>query len=112
MNTMPKYVASTTLTEPLAWQNSTLLRGDIGEAVAALRAEEGRDIHVIGSPGLVRTLIEHDLVDELQLMIDPLVVGGGKRLFSDDGALRPLRLVDTQATSTGAILVTYAAAEG
>jgi dihydrofolate reductase len=111
LNALPKYVASTTLTEPLEWQNSTLLRGDVREAVGALTAEEGKDLHVIGSPGLVQTLLKLDLVDELQLMIDPLVVGGGKRLFRDDGALRPLRLVDSQVTSTGAILATYAAAK-
>lgn len=111
LNALPKYVASTTLTEPLEWQNSTLLRGDVRGAVSALTAEEGKDLHVIGSPGLVQTLLKLDLVDELQLMIDPLVVGGGKRLFRDDGALRPLRLVDSQVTSTGAILATYGAAE-
>jgi dihydrofolate reductase len=111
LNALPKYVASTTLTEPLEWQNSTLLRGDVREAVSALTAEEGKDLHVIGSPGLVQTLLKLDLVDELQLMIDPLVVGGGKRLFRDDGALRPLGLVDSQVTSTGAILATYVAAE-
>jgi dihydrofolate reductase len=65
---------------------------------------------VIGSTALVRTLIEHGLVDELRLMIDPVVLGGGKRIFRDDGLLRPLRLVDGQVTSTGAILATYAAA--
>jgi dihydrofolate reductase len=112
LNTLPKYVASTTLAEPLEWQNSTLLRGDIAQAVTALNAEDGRDLHVIGSPGLVQTLIGHHLIDELQLMIDPLVVGGGKRLFRDDGALRPLRLVESQVTSTGAIIATYSAAEG
>ena len=111
LNTLPKYVASTTLAEPLEWQNSTLLRGDVANAVTALKAEDGRDLHVIGSPGLVQTLIGHDLVDELQLMIDPLVVGGGKRFFGDDGALRPLLLVESQATSTGAIIATYSAAE-
>jgi dihydrofolate reductase len=110
LNALPKYVASTTLAEPLEWENSTLLRGDIGEAVPALKAEEGKDLHVIGSPGLVQTLIERELLDELQLMIDPLVVGGGKRLFRDDGALRPLQLVDSLVTSTGAIIATYAAA--
>jgi dihydrofolate reductase len=111
LNTRPKYVASATLAEPLEWQNSTLLRGDIAKGVTALKAEDGRDLHVIGSPGLVQSLIEHGLVDELQLMIDPLVVGGGKRLFGDDGTLRPLRLVDSQVTSTGAIIATYSAAE-
>jgi dihydrofolate reductase len=109
LNTLPKYVASRTLAEPLEWQNSTLLRGDVAKAVTALKAEAGRDLHVIGSPGLVQTLIGHDLVDELQLMIDPLVVGGGKRLFRDDRMLRPLLLVESQVTSTGAIIATYSA---
>jgi dihydrofolate reductase len=108
LNTRPKYVASTTLTEPLAWQNSMVLRGDdVAEAVAALKQEDGADLHVIGSTKLVQSLIEHDLVDEFRLMIDPVVVGGGKRIFRDDGVLRPLRLVDGQVMSTGAILATY-----
>ena len=112
LNALPKYVASTTLDEPLGWQNSMLLRGDIGAAVRALKAEEGKDLHVIGSPGLVQSLLVLGVVDELRLMIDPLVVGGGKRLFRDDGAHRPLRLADSQVTSTGAIIATYAAAGG
>jgi dihydrofolate reductase len=112
LNALPKYVASTTLEEPLGWQNSTLLRGDIGAAVRALKAEERNDLHIIGSPGLVQSLLVLGLVDELRLMIDPLVVGGGKRLFHDDGAHRPLRLADSQVTSTGAIIATYAAAGG
>jgi dihydrofolate reductase len=111
LNTKPKYVASTTLTEPLEWQSSRLLQGDVAEAVAALKQENGGDVHVIGSTVLVQTLIEHDLVDELRLMIDPLLLGGGKRIFRDDRALKPLRLVDSQATTTGAILATYAPAE-
>jgi dihydrofolate reductase len=111
LNTRPKYVASRTLTEPLAWQNSTVLQGDVVKAVAALKQEDGGDLLVIGSTELVQTLIEHDLVDEFHLMIDPLIVGGGKRIFRDDGALRPLRLVDSKVTTTGAILATYAPAE-
>ena len=88
LNTRPKYVASTTLAEPLAWQNSTLLKGDIATAVAALKQEAGADLYVIGSTKLVETLIEHHLVDEFRLMIDPVVVGGGgKRIFRADGAL-------------------------
>jgi dihydrofolate reductase len=110
LNTKPKYVASRTRTEPLEWQNSTLLEGDLAAAVEALKQEDGGDLHVIGSTELVRTLIEHGLVDEFRLMIDPVVLGGGKRIFRDDGLLRPLRLVDGQVTSTGAILATYAAA--
>ena len=109
LNASPKYVASTTLSEPLGWHNSRLLQGDIGASVRALKAEEGKDLHVIGSPGLVQTLMALGLVDELRLMIDPLMAGGGKRLFGDDGALRPLRLADSQVTSTGAIIATYAA---
>jgi dihydrofolate reductase len=111
LNTKPKYVASTTLDEPLGWQNATLLRGDVADAVAALKQEVGDDIHVIGSTQLVQTLTEHDLVDEFRMMIDPLLLGGGRRLFRDDGTLRPLRLVDSQVTTTGAILATYAPAE-
>jgi dihydrofolate reductase len=111
LNTKPKHLASTTLGEPLGWQNTTLLKGDVADAVAALKQEDGDDLHVIGSPHLVQTLTEHDLVDEFRVMIDPLLVGGGKRLFRDDGALRPLRLVDTQVTGSGAILATYAPAE-
>jgi dihydrofolate reductase len=111
LNTKPKYVASRTLSEPLEWQNSTVLEGDIAEAVPSLKQEDGGDLHVIGSSELVRDLIANDLVDELRVMIDPLVVGGGKRVFNDDGALRPWRLVDSQVTTTGAILATYAPAE-
>jgi dihydrofolate reductase len=110
LNTKPKYVASRTLTEPLEWQNSTVLQGDAARAVAALK-QDGGDLLVIGSTELVQTLIEHDLVDEFRVMIDPLVVGGGKRIFRDDGVLRPLRLVDSKVTTTGAIVATYAPAE-
>jgi dihydrofolate reductase len=111
LNTKPKYVASTTLTEPLEWQNSTLLRGEAAKAVAALKQEDGSDLHVIGSTELVQMLIEHSLVDEFRLMLDPVTLGGGKRIFRDDGVLRPLRLVDSTVTTTGAILATYAPAD-
>jgi dihydrofolate reductase len=107
LNTKPKYVASTTLTEPLEWQNSTVLQGEVAAAVADLKQEDGGDLHVIGSSQLVRMLIEHDLVDELRMMIDPLVVGGGKRLFAQDGVLRSLQLADSRVTTTGAIMATY-----
>jgi dihydrofolate reductase len=112
LNTKPKYVASRTLTEPLAWQNSRVLHGDVAEAVATLKQEDGEDLHVIGSSELVQTLFEHGLVDEFRVMIDPVVVGGGKRLFRDDGGLRLLRLVDSQVTTTGVIIATYAPADG
>jgi len=110
LNTKPKHVASTTLTEPLDWEGASLLQGDLAEAVSALKEEDGGDIHVIGSAELVRALLEHDLVDGLNLMIDPLAVGGGKSIFPDDGALRPMRLVRSEVTTTGAILATYARA--
>jgi dihydrofolate reductase len=110
LNSKPKWVASTTLSGDLEWQNSTALEGDLASAVEALKREDGDDIHVIGSLQLVRTLVENGLVDELRLMIDPVILGGGKRFFSDDGALRSFRLVDSKATSTGAILATYAPA--
>lgn len=107
LNTLPKYVASRTLTEPLQWENSTLLKGDVAEAVAALKQEDGKDLRVIGSAQLVQTLIGHDLVDELRVMIDPVLLGGGKRPFPHDGTLRSLRLIDSRVTTTGAILATY-----
>ena len=107
LNALPKYVASRTLTEPLQWENSTLLKGDVAEAVAALKQEDGKDLRVIGSAQLVQTLIGHDLIDELRLMIDPVVLGGGKRPFPEDGTLRSLRLIDSRVTTTGAILATY-----
>ena len=110
LNTKPKYVASMTLSEPLAWQNSTLLEGDVVEAVDALKQQDGADLHVIGSAELVQMLMEYNLVDEFRLMIDPVVLGGGKRIFRDDGSLRPLRLVDSEVTRTGAIHATYAPA--
>jgi dihydrofolate reductase len=112
LNTKPKYVASRTLAEPLEWQNSTLLRGDMAQAVRSLKQEDSGNLHVIGSSEFAQALIEHDLVDEYRLMIDPLVAGDGKRLFRNRGALKPLRLAESQTTSTGAILARYAVAEG
>jgi dihydrofolate reductase len=109
LNTKPKYVASTTLTEPLEWQPSTVLQGELDEAVGALKQEDGGDLYVIGSTELVRALFESDLVDELRLMIDPVALGGGNRFFPDDGALRAWSLVDSQVAGNGAILTKYAA---
>jgi dihydrofolate reductase len=107
LNSKPKHAVSWTLSEPLEWENSTLVQGDVAAGVAALKQEDGGDLHVIGSTQLVRSLIEHGLVDELRLMIDPVAVGGGKRIFPDDGGLRSWRLVDGQITNKGAILATY-----
>ena len=112
LNALPKYVASRSLKEPLAWQNSRLVKGDVAAAVAALKYEKGKDLLVFGGTELVQMLIARDLVDELRLMIDPVVLGGGKRIFRDDCALRPLRLIDSEVTTTGAILATYAPARG
>jgi dihydrofolate reductase len=112
LNTKPKYVASRTPIEPLEWQNSTVLKGEVAEAVAALKQQDGGDLHVIGSSELVRSLLAHDLVDEFRVMIDPLLLGGGKRIFPDDGAFRRLRLLEHQVTTTGAILATYAMDRG
>jgi dihydrofolate reductase len=112
LNSKRKYVASTTLSEPLDWQNSTVLQGEVADAVAALKQEEGGDLLVIGSSQLVHTLIEHDLVDEYRLMIDPLILGAGKRIFQEDGTSQALELVDSKTTKTGAVLATYAPTTG
>jgi dihydrofolate reductase len=111
LNNLPKYVASRTLTEPLSWENSTVIKGDIAEAVRGLRNQPGRDIQVIGSSQLVQALVESDLVDEYRLMIHPLVLGGGKRLFRETPAPVRLRLVDATPTTTGVLIVTYVPAE-
>ena len=110
MNTKPKHVASRTLTGPLEWQNSTLLPGTLPESVAALKEEGDGYLLVIGSTVLVQSLIQHRLVDEFRLEIDPVLVGGGKRIFPDDGVLRPLRLVGHEVTRAGSIIATYAPA--
>ncbi|HWB70886.1 MAG TPA: dihydrofolate reductase family protein [Egibacteraceae bacterium] len=107
MNRLAKYVASTTLEEPLSWKNSTLLKGEVRAAVAALKREQGGNIVVLGSAQLVRTLTEHGLVDEYQLMIDPLLLGSGKRLFGQSSQPIPLRLVDAKTSSTGVLIATY-----
>ena len=107
LNAKPKHVASRTLTEPLEWQGSTLLDGEVPEAVRALKEAEGGDLLVIGSTALVQTLIAEGLVDEYRLMIDPLMLGGGKTFFPEDGERRQLKLVEQDLTPAGAMLVTY-----
>ncbi|MFN2543868.1 MAG: dihydrofolate reductase family protein [Actinomycetota bacterium] len=107
MNTTKKYVASRTLTSPLEWQNSTLLEGDTVQAVRALKDEPGGDLFVIGSGDFAQTLIDNDLVDEYRLMIHPIVVGGGKRLFRDGNPLAKLTLVDSKISGTGVAILTY-----
>jgi dihydrofolate reductase len=106
-----KYVASTTLEEPLPWQNSTLLEGDAASAVARLKEEPGEDLVVLGSGELARSLMRRDLVDEYVLLIHPLVLGSGRRLFGEDGPFAALRLVDSVSTTTGVVIATYQPAE-
>ena len=102
-----KYVASTTLAEPLPWRNSTLLKGDAAEAVARLKEDPGEDLMVLGSGELVRSLRRRDLVDRYILLIYPLVLGSGRRLFPDGGPEATLRLVGSVPTTTGVIIATY-----
>jgi len=114
MNEIPKYVASRTLTrEDLTWSGSTLLPDDdaIG-AVRELRAREGKGLQVWGSASLAAQLAEHDLVDEYLLMIEPILLGGGKRVFPEDGRARRLELVSTTTTGTGVLICTYRPARG
>ena len=108
-NTMPKYVVSSTLEDP-EWTNSTVLKGDVAEEVAKLRQEQDGDIVVHGSPQLVQTLLENDLVDELRLMVFPVVLGTGKRLFGETSDKKPLRLVDSKTVGDGVTILTYAPA--
>ncbi len=112
MNSIPKYVVSRTLSQDdLFWNNSTLLPSDdVAGAVADLKSKVDMDIHVLGSAELVRYLISHDLVDEFSLMIEPIVLGGGKRLFPDDGVARGLELKDLTRASTGVLIARYARA--
>jgi dihydrofolate reductase len=96
LNNRTKYVASRSLEEPLPWRNSTLLKGDAADAVARLKKQPGGDLMVIGSGELVRSLMDSNLIDEYILLIHPLVLGSGRRLFSEDGPSATLRLVDTK----------------
>ncbi len=106
MNSIPKYVVSSTL-ETVEWNNSHLIKGNIAEEVSNLKHQPGMDILVAGSADLVHTLIQHDFVDELRLMIHPIVVGGGKRLFRDGADRKVWRLVDTKTFSSGIVVLSY-----
>lgn len=110
MNSLPKYVVSTTLKEPLAWNNSTLVDGDVVEALTSLKQEPGQDIAIHGSAELINSLMEHDLIDEYRLMVFPVVAGQGKRLFHE-GRNKPLELVDSRTFETGVVVLTYAPVE-
>jgi dihydrofolate reductase len=106
LNRVEKYVASTTLEEPLPWENSTLLEGDAVDAVDALKAESGENLGILGSGQLVRSLMSRDLIDEFLLLIFPLVLGSGQCLFPE-GTFAKLRLVDSLTTTTGVVIGTY-----
>jgi dihydrofolate reductase len=108
LNSRPKYVVSSSLNEPLGWSGSELLRGDPVDAVARLRADVEGEVHLVGSARLTRTLLAHDLMDELRLVIDPVFVGGGKRVFPDDGELRTWRITSSVVAPSGAIIAHYA----
>jgi dihydrofolate reductase len=105
-NTMPKYVVSSTVEDP-EWSNSTVLKGDVAEEVARLKREQDGDIVVHGSAQLVQALVEHDLVDELRLMVFPVVLGSGKRLFGETGEKKPLNLVDSKMVGDGVAILVY-----
>jgi dihydrofolate reductase len=117
LNNTRKYVASTTLKEPLPWSNSVLLKGDTADkgdaapAVARLREAPGKDIVILGSGDLIRSLLRHNLIDKYILSIHPLVLGSGRRLFGDGDSLARLRLVDSMTTGSGVVIATYLPAE-
>jgi dihydrofolate reductase len=107
INQRRKYVASTTLAEPLAWSNSTLLDGDAADAVARLKEQSDEDLGILGSGELIRSLMRRDLIDRYVLTIHPLVLGSGRRLFTDGGAYAALELVDVKPTTTDVLIATY-----
>jgi dihydrofolate reductase len=111
MNGVLKYVVTTTLEEPLDWQNSTLIGDNVAEEISRLTEQPGKDISISGSPTLVRSLLQDDLLDELRLMVHPIVVGSGKRLFEDGGDQKALQLVDSKTFSTGVLYLTYQPAQ-
>jgi dihydrofolate reductase len=107
MNSFRKYVASRTLEEPLSWRNSTLLEGDAVEAVARLKEQPGKDLVILGSGGLVQSLMRAGLIDEFVLPLHPLVLGSGRRLFGDGGSYAALGLVDSKTTTSGVLIARY-----
>src|SRR3712207_431336 len=108
INSVRKYVVSGTLEEPLGWNNSALIEADgFAEGVAGLKRQPGKDISIIGSGELVRSLLEEGLLDELRLMVHPVILGGGKRLFEDEGERVDLELLDSRTFATGVLYLTY-----
>lgn len=111
MNSTPKYVVSTTL-DTVEWQNSTLLKGDLAHEITRLKQQPGKNLSITGSPTLVQSLLQGDLLDELRLLVHPVVVGSGKRLFTGEGELKRLKLVDSKTFSTGVLSLAYQPAQG
>jgi dihydrofolate reductase len=107
MNNTPKFVVSTTLEEPLEWQNSTLIKDNVAGEIARLRQQPGKNIGITGSATLVRYLLREDLLDELGLIIHPVVVGAGRRLFEDGGDQKGLKLVEMKTFGSGVVYLTY-----
>ena len=112
INSVSKYAVSTTLEEPLAWNNSTLIKGDVAEEIARLKRQPGENITILGSGALVRSLLRGDLIDELRLMVHPVVLGGGKRLFEDGQGRQALELVDSKTFGTGVHYLAYQPPQG
>ena len=111
MNGYPKHVISTTLEEPLGWNNSTLIKGDVAEEVSELKQQPGRDILIFGSGTLVNNLMRLDLIDEYRLMVFPVVLGSGQRLFGDGVEETVLELVGNDSFETGVVVLTYRPAD-
>jgi dihydrofolate reductase len=107
MNNTPKFVVSNTLDNVDAWQNSTLIKGNVAEELTRLKQQPGKDIGITGSGTLVRSLLRDGLLDELRLLVHPIVVGRGKRLFEGEGDQVPLKLVESKTFGTGVVYVTY-----
>jgi dihydrofolate reductase len=107
VNSVAKFVVSTTLKEPLEWNNSTLIGGNIAEEITELKRRPGKDITVLGSAALVRSLLRAGLLNELRLMVHPVVLGNGKRLFEDGDVRKPLELIDMRTFGTGVLDLIY-----
>jgi dihydrofolate reductase len=107
INSVPKFVVSETIEEPLGWNNSSLVKGDVAEEIAELKRQPGKEITILGSGALVGSLLQDGLLDEIRLMVHPVILGDGKRLFEDGDDRRPLELVDSRTFSTGVLYLTY-----